>query len=365
MGNVPGELGGEPAIDSDARPTLSICVPTFRRPELAQRAIRSIIDSVANGYDDVEIIVSDNSPEMSEGACREALASWRGKSLYIGHRPNVGMAPNFDACIARASGDYVLFVHDDDLLLPNAVPQMLRAVATPGASSAVLFFGVHIVDEAQRVIRRQRFCRDASIGPADALRRLLSDNGIAWFPGLVVSRDAYVAVGPFDAESGNATDLEMWVRLFAAYGLRCVPGAISAYSVHLTSATQTTAFDRDAISRILAIFDRAERTGALGAAEIRRCRAQFLPQVILGTAAFAVRSGRKSEARKVMALFDLPAVRSLRLSRTWLSVRFMFAILVRSPSALVRPLLTLLDKLDLVRRVRAVQTRGESTLPFC
>lgn len=349
----------------DSGPTLSICVPTFRRPELAQRAIRSIIDSVGNRHLDVEIIVSDNSPELSEGACREALAAWPGKSLYIGHRPNVGMAANFDTCIARASGTYILFVHDDDRLLRNAVPQIVRAVATPGPSSAVLFFGVHVVDESQRVIRRQQFCRDASIGPAGALGRLLTDNGIAWFPGLVVRREAYLAVGPFDPESGNATDLDMWVRLFSAHGLRCVPGAISAYSVHLTSATQTTAFDGDAISRILAIFARAERIGVQSVAEVRRYRAQFLPQVILGTAAFAMRAGRRPEAREVMSLFNLPAVKSLQLSRTWLPVRFVFSVLVRSPSALVRPLLTLLDKLDLVRRVRAVQTRGESALPFC
>lgn len=350
---------------TDSLPTLTICVPTFGRPALVQRAIRSIIESAGDAHDEVEIIVSDNSPEISEGACRRALKAWPGRSLYLGNSSNGGAVANFNQCIDRASGTYILFVHDDDRLLPNAVSDVLRALGTPEAPNAVLFFGVRIVDEAQRTLRRQQFCRDVSLDPPSALLGLLSDTGIAWFPGLVVSREAYAAVGPFDAEAGNATDLEMWVRLFSVFGLRCVPSAISAYSVHVASATQTSAFDEASIARILAIFARAEASGVLSPETIAECRAQFLPQVIIGSAAFALRAGHADDARQVMALFDLPAVRSRRLSLSWRAVRLTFAILVRAPSAVVGPLLRSIYRVDLVYRVRALRRHGEGTLPFC
>ena len=379
MGDGPGDTAGDRSVDAvvtlpsrsdrhpegNAAPRLTICVPTFGRPALVQRAIRSIIDSVGDAHGEVEIIVSDNSPELSEGPCRQALVSWPGRSLYLANRPNIGAVANFNQCIARASGTYVLFVHDDDCLLPNAVSEIFHALAKRATPEAVLFFGVRIVDEAQRVVRRQHFCRDVTIGARRALLGLLSDTGIAWFPGLVVSLDAYVAVGPFDPEAGTATDLEMWVRLFSAFGLRCVPSAISANSVHAASATQTTAFDHDSITTILDIFARAERTRVLSTEIIQHCRAQFLPQVILGTAAYALRAGHNREARDVMALFDLEDVKSIGLSRAWLAARFIFSILVRAPSALVRPIMTWIYRIDLVYRVRALRRRGEGTLPFC
>jgi glycosyltransferase involved in cell wall biosynthesis len=360
-------LGAPVALDlvtHRAQPALTVCIPTYSRPALVQRAIRSVIHAAAGAESQVEIIVSDNSPDESEAACREALAAWNGPSQYLGNRPDVGMAGNFNQCIERASGKYVLFVHDDDQLLPGAAQAILRALETPGAPGEVLFFGVDIVDEAQRTIRRQHFGRDVAIPAPVALQRLLSDNAIAWFPGLLVSRDAYVAVGPFDSQSGNALDLDMWVRLFSAYGLRCVPSSISAYSVHEGSATQTTAFDRAMILKILTIFERAAQTGALSAETVRQCQAGFLPQVILGTAALYLRAGNNPGAREVMGLFGLPPVRSMRLSRAWLPVRLMFSVLARTPSAIVRPFMRLVDRWDLVHRVRAAQERGEGTLPF-
>ena len=227
---------GRRATDGDdpgsPQPTLSVCVPTFNRPVLVQRAIASIVQAVSGREGDVEIVVSDNSPDVSERACRQALEAWEGRSLYVGNTQNVGISANFNECIARASGRYVLFVCDDDRLLPGAVPAILDALADRDEPDEVILFGVDAVDVGGRILRRHEFPREVSLGATGALYHLLSDNGFALFPGVVVSRDAYAAVGPFDAALGNATDIEMWVRLFSRYGVRCVPRTISAYTAH-------------------------------------------------------------------------------------------------------------------------------------
>lgn len=359
------DLRAERELSLERVPTLSVCVPTFDRPGLVQRAIGSIVESASAAQSKVEIIVSDNSPEVSEAACREALRAWPGRSTYVGNHVNIGIAANLNQCIERATGRYVVFVHDDDRLLPGAVPGILNAIPDRTADDNVLFFGVHLADAEGHVLRRQEFCRDERVTPSDALDRLLSDNSIAWFPGLVVSRDGYAAVGPFDASVGNATDLEMWVRLFAAFGVRCVPSSISAYTVHSGSATQSMAFDGDAVASFIEIFDRARATGVLTDETIDRCQAQFLHQVILGAAFMDMRSGRMADARQVLALFKLPSVNTLRPPLEWLPARSITSLLARSPTRVVRPLVSWVDRLDLVSRVRALGSRGHGQLPLC
>jgi hypothetical protein len=348
-----------------ASPTLTVCIPTFSRPDLVRRAVASVIKSATGHEASVEIIVTDNSPEISESACREALAPWTGPSTYIGNPVDIGIAGNLNQCIARAGAPYVVFVHDDDRLLPDAVPAILAAIGEQGPDDGVLLMGVHLVDGQGNLIRRQEFCRDERVIPSDALERLLSDNGIAWFPGVVVSAEAYAAVGPFDSSVGNATDLEMWVRLFARYGVRCVPRSISAYTVHSGSATQTMAFDREAVANLVGIFDRARRTKVLRSDTIDRSQAQLLHQVILGAAYAELRAGNRSRARQVMTLLDLPMVKAFGPPLEWLPARWISTLVVRSPSFLVRPLVAIVDRLDLVRRIRAVGVRGRGRLPFC
>jgi GT2 family glycosyltransferase len=339
---------------------LSICVPTFNRPVLVQRALRSITQSAMGAEDRVEIVVSDNSPDISEDACRKALGPWGGRSLYVGNRTDIGIPANLNQCITRASGRYVLFACDDDVVLPNAVPAILDALSDRADLDQVLLFGVHAVDEEGRVLRRHDFRRDAAIDEKAALYQLLWDAGFALFPGVVVSREAYSEVGQFDAAFGNATDLDMWVRLFARYGVRCVPSTISSYTVHSGSATRSMTFDEGAVTKLMNVFDRARTTGVLSATTVRRCETEYLHQAILNVAYLDLRSGDLAGARKAMSLFDLPSVRELGRSWGLLPVRASFSLLVRCPAPLVRVLMNWVVRADLVRRIRAVERRGRA-----
>lgn len=349
---------------AEARPLLSICVPTFNRPALVRRAIQSIIDAASGDASRVELIVSDNSPDVSETACREALEAWPGRAVYLANRPDIGLTGNFNQCLEQASGRHVLFVQDDDQLLPGSLPALIEVLGVPQPGD-VLLFGVHLVDQRGHLIRRQEFCRDHVVRADEAMHRLLSDNGVAWFPGIVVSREAFDAAGPFDAAFGNAMDFEMWVRLFARHGVRCLPAAISAYSIHGESATQLMGVDAEAVGRLAEVFERARATGILSDATLRRCQADYYHQFILGAAAVPLRTGDVARARTIISLFELPTVRSLGPSPAWRSLRSIFSMLVRTPAILVRPVMAVVDRLDLARRVRAAQNRGRDGIQIC
>jgi len=340
------------ATDQDRRaPRLSVCVPTYNRPELLRRAIASIIAAAPADPERVEIVVSDNSPGVSEGAAREALGAWDGRCRYLANATNVGITANLNQCIASASGDFVLFVGDDDQLLPGAIDEVLAVLDSDAAADQVLLFGVDALDDTGRVIRRQRFPGDVRLPPRVALRQLLA-GGFAWFPGVVVRRDAVASTGTFEHRFGSLTDLELWARLFARYGVRCLPPTIAVYSVHRASVTQSMDYDQAAIESVLVIFDRARETGLLAARDIDRCESTFLDQFILGGAYVRLQAGDSAGARRVLGLYALPGVRAIGPSRRWQPVRMAFRALSRLPGVVVRPMMSVVTRFDLVRRVR-------------
>ena len=238
--------------------SLTIGIPTYRRPSLVVRAIRSAIASSEAFAGSVELIVSDNSPEVTSAICQSELSQWTGRAVYLANRPSIGMVPNLNQCIARARGRYVVLLHDDDYLLPGATRAVLAETEAASSSAAVLLFGVRVVDGEGRVRRQQVFTREQDLSPPEAVVRVLSDPSFIRAPGIVIRRDVFSALGMFDHALGNPNDFEMWLRIASRFGIRCLPATISAYSVHEAAVTTRT-FTVETVRTNLEIFDRQRR----------------------------------------------------------------------------------------------------------
>jgi glycosyltransferase involved in cell wall biosynthesis len=340
-------VGGDGAGQSCAHVvTLSICVPTFERPALLERALRSVIGGTNERADEVEIIVSDDSrDDYSALVCERLFATWRGRAQRIANRPGVGMVENFNRCVSLATGHYILILHDDDYLLPNGLVAVLDSTASGQDQHPVLLFGVDVVDDGGRLRRRQTFTKERSLPPQTALLNVLSNSSYVRFPGMVVRKDAYEAVGPFDVDLGGTTDLDMWIKLFALYGVTCVPRTVSAYTVHVEAHT-TGMFNPESIERISRIFERAKAKEILPPETIRRCGADFFAQFILAGAYRQLRVGNQREARRTLALANLPAVRAAGDSPRWLPVWLAMHGLVRAPLPLLTRTTRWLERLS-------------------
>jgi hypothetical protein len=207
--------------------------------------------------------------------------------------------------------------------LPGASVAMLEAIRGARPEEAVLLFGVDIVNADGVRSRRQRFRRQQYLEPAQALERLLRNSSFVREPAVLVRRTALEREGLFDPRVGGATDTDMWVRLFARYGVRCFPSTTCAYTIHEAAAT-TGMWNPDVIASLGEIFDRAAATGVVPEATLRRWQADFLHQFILAGVYRRLRVRRRTEAGQVLRLFELPEVRVLGPSRKWWPVRVAF-----------------------------------------
>ena len=306
-------------------PQLSIAMPTRNRPGLLERALRSVVRAAASVAEHIEVAVSDGSDDGATGqVVRRFLVDWPGRHRYVWNRPALGLVENMNRAVEISTGQWVMQLDDDDFLLPGAGEAMVAAIRRAGPGEGVLLFGVHIVDRDGVRLRQQRFRREQYLEPREALERVLRNSSFVREPTAVVRRTAMEQEGLFDTTVGDATDTDMWVRLFSRYGVRTLPQATCAYTVHEAAAT-TGMWNPRTIRAAGEIFDRAVARDILPERTIRRWQADFLHQFILAGAYRRLRAGRRADAREVLRLFDLPDVRGLGLSPRWLPVRVAFA----------------------------------------
>ena len=309
-----------------ARRVLSIAMPTRNRPRLLERALGSVLQAAAPVAEHVEVAVSDGSDDDVTGqVVRRLLADWQGGHHYLWNRPALSLVDNMNRAVELSSGEWVMQLDDDDYLLPGAGATMVDAIRRAGAAEHVLMFGVQIVDAQGGRLREQRFRREQYLEPREALRRLLGNSSFVREPAIVVRRSTLEREGLFDTTVGDATDTDMWVRLFSRYGVRCLPRSTCAYTIHGAAAT-TGMWNPATIGALRQVFDRAVASGVLPEKTIRRWQAAYFHQFILAGAYRRLRVRRRAEARDVLRLFELPEVRDLGVSPKWLPVRAAFTV---------------------------------------
>ncbi len=302
-------------------PVISIAMPTRNRPELLERALRSLMTAMAAVAEHVEVTVSDGSDAETSGRVVERLLlDWPGGHRYVWNRPALTLVENMNRAAELATGEWVQQLDDDDLMLPGCGQPMIDSLRRTAPEEQVLIFGAHIVDADGVKRREQIFDRGQYLSPREALQRLLRNSSFVREPMVVVRRAALVEAGLFDPEVGDATDTDMWVRLFSRHGARCLPVTTCAYTIHEAAATMGM-WNPRTIEALDAVFDRAVASGVVPEPEVRRWEADFMHQFILAGAYRRLRVRRRNEARDVLRLFHLPAVRALGPSPKWLPVR--------------------------------------------
>jgi glycosyltransferase involved in cell wall biosynthesis len=300
-------------------------MPTRNRPELLERALRSALEATAAVAGQVEVTVSDGSDDDASGqVVRRLLADWPGGYRYVHNRPALSLPGNINRAMGLATGEWILQLHDDDYLLPDAGSVILETIRRTPPDERVLLFGVELVDMRGVVHRRQKFRHERYLEPRLALRRVLRNSSFVRQPAAVVHRAAFQDEGWYDTTLGGPCDTDMWVRLFSRYGVRCVPSTTCAYTVHHQAATSGM-WNPSTIRVNREIFDRAAARGLVPERLIRRWEADFFHQFILAGAYRRLRLRQRAEARNVLRLFDVPELRDLRASPRWLAVRVAFA----------------------------------------
>jgi len=115
---------------------ISVCIPTYNRPDLLKEAIDSCL---AQTFLPSEILVGDDSKNReSEALVRSYITANPNITIsYLKNVPSLGQLANVNLLIERASADKFVLLHDDDLLTPTALEVMSRCFETHANAEVV------------------------------------------------------------------------------------------------------------------------------------------------------------------------------------------------------------------------------------
>lgn len=183
---------------------ISVILPTFNRAHLIGETIESILAQTRQP--DEILVIDDGSTDGTAGVLQ------RFDALTVIRVENGGKAAALNLALGMVSGDLIWIVDDDDLLLPEAC----ALLAAPLETDPDIDFcaGRHLdfeVDaEGERQIRAPGYMRDSA--PDEIFSDLLEGCHI-FQPGLLVRRDVYQKVGPFNTGLVRSQDYEMLLRI--------------------------------------------------------------------------------------------------------------------------------------------------------
>ena len=98
---------------------VSVCIPTYNRPHFLKEAVASCL---AQTYRPLEILIGDDSTDDASAELIPTFEPANGIVLrYHRNRPRLGPMGNVNGLFNRATGARIVLLHDDDLLLPDAI----------------------------------------------------------------------------------------------------------------------------------------------------------------------------------------------------------------------------------------------------
>lgn len=180
---------------------ISLIIPTFNRPHLLPRAVKSALAAARS----VEVIVVDDASSDQTAAVCESLEGIK----YVRLDRNQGVAGARNVGLLESTGDYVAFLDDDDLRLPGSLDYQVALLEA--APEAGFIAGAVLLGDQDCVPTGKVGTPHASSGN---LFWQVIELGLYLLPAsVVVRKESFFEVGTFKQSLPGIDDWDMWTRI--------------------------------------------------------------------------------------------------------------------------------------------------------
>jgi glycosyltransferase involved in cell wall biosynthesis len=213
---------------------ISVVVTTRNRQELLRSTLRCVLDQ---SWKNIEVIVVD---EASSDGTLEMLAADFPEATAVHHDTPRGISGARNSGLERASGDWVFFLDDDDLIHPRHLEELLAAThAAPPNSIVTGPMRDFAVSDGQ-IVFAPTFCAPSNRSDADTLNELLEPTSQRTVThSTILWPRAMFDTMKWDEELGFNEDFDMFGRAILS-GRHIVGRRAGMYYVRMHSGPRVT-----------------------------------------------------------------------------------------------------------------------------
>lgn len=194
-----------------SQPLISICIPVYNNARFIATTLESI---VAQTHTHFEAILTD---DCSTDDTISVIKRFQDSRIKLIENPaNLGMIPNFEKVLSRATGKYVKLLCGDDVIYPDCLRLQSEALEDPANSGVVMAVGgSDVINGAGRVIlrRRPRFPAGRIKGTRLVRASVRWGSNFIGEPGSVLFRKEAMDSVKLDSGNPYLLDMDLWAKM--------------------------------------------------------------------------------------------------------------------------------------------------------
>lgn len=215
---------------------ITTIIPTYKRPELLRRAIKSVLDQT---YPHLQICVYDNASGDDTASVVAEMAQNDPRIKYHCHSENLGHIKNLIYGMEHVETPFFSILADDDLLLPNFYKDAIHNLEK--YPNAIFFGGNTLILENDRIIGlNPKRMKTGFYKPPDGFKHLLRTH-ITW-TSILFRTDVIKEIGVLHPDSGVWPEFEYEFRISSRFPFYYSDEPCTIWEYHSEYEHRKTAF---------------------------------------------------------------------------------------------------------------------------
>ena len=238
-------------------PLVTICVPTFNGQRYIRECLSSILSQTFFNFE--VLVVDDHSTDLTLNIVKE-IAAKDSRFKIIVNSTRLGLRRNHNNCVQLAEGTWIKFVHQDDLIAPNYLEEVMSiAYKNPElkliCSHRHLIFDDSYSEETKKTIADgvnrhsllSIFPDKTEILAGEFCKAVLDNIGINFVgspANSIFHQDVFQYFGPFNENLLQWGDYEFSTRVAINTGIFSLPKVLTSARLHQHSVSSEIANKR-------------------------------------------------------------------------------------------------------------------------
>lgn len=209
------------SIEKYKKGLVSVIIPGFK-PDFIEQSIESVL---AQTYSNIEIIVvDDGSPYNLKNVLNTYIES--GAITYI-YQENQKMAAARNTGIKHSQGEFLAFLDDDDLWLPNKIEKQLQSFESSEVGF-VYTFAIGFNDKSDIQIANFEIAKNGKIFTDIFLQDFIANSSVMLRSACLKTTGLFKAT----ADYFGVDDCDMWTRISYHFEAACIPEKLTRIRLH-------------------------------------------------------------------------------------------------------------------------------------